>query len=386
MFSVVPGVPAAMCLNVVSQSSLFNLHACWCLLCCACCTTESQRSGVSGVPPLPQFFHSPMPRRAHASPSFRFAHQDIDGRWFALPHGVEFQERFNNARSAAAFVATKLAVPVAALRKGSSVKVSKVSKKKGVSWHSAKLGWVFRTEGCSCSKSYLTECGAAHAGGKTLQDSTQSKQSVTRSPYKHVHWHKGKKSWSYGLKIKGKICHGSGYASPKKAGDEVSQLLGISINVLRKLGGRRKPNRSRVMEVLKPMLQVYCRQGKRRWDGALPGDVLDVQTRLANRRSAVHWTPAVKAVIFLAKYGPWRNALELAALTYKDALLATCKESQGSHKSQGSQLSPDSMSTIKFDKSVTLHFGREADVMYQVLTLAVRLVEKNAMARSELEA
>ena len=148
---------------------------------------------------------------------------------------------------------------------------------------------------------------------------------VTKAPYKHVHYHAAKRTWGYQVKATEGALAQNGYSSAEAAAKAVSIKLGVSMRDLRAGAKQRKPNRSRIEPILKCLLRVYAPNGDER---AAPGDLLDLRQRGSNPESAVHASIVMRAVILLAKYGPWRSALEAAFALVRDKLLAAADASQ----------------------------------------------------------
>lgn len=381
------------------------------------------------------------------SAKYRFVRQDASGHWNVQLHGHSFPDRFQQCQSAAAFAARKLQVPVSATLRSSPTKVSKVSQVPGINWHACKLGWVFRcgASGLSCSKAYLTEEEAAQESqgskGSVALKGSQDKLSgvLTRSAYKHIHYHKAKKTWHYLVKVKGISVRGGGFSTPEAAAKIVAATLGVSLFALRASAKQRKANRSRVLVCFQSLLQLYCPRGS---EDNLPGDLRDLSSRSSNSSSAVHSTPVVRAVLMLAKYGPWRTALEAAALPLRSELMAAseasqqalhslqrCLVSQGSQRSQVKRTrghdtdrmsqakrrvkqEPDQASQVsqaasskpqnprqeplsclvpgiqrkkEFTSYIVAHCQREAIVMYKLLAGAVKNVRQDRKACRELQ-
>ena len=258
------------------------------------------------------------------SARYKFVYRAIDRTWKWRLHGQGSVGGFSSDVGAARDLAAKLVVPVGALKRSNPTIVQKPSPARGVSWHSGKMGWLCRANNESTSKAFFT-CEEAAAAAKVKISNSQIavKATQTLSPYKFVfraHPNFARKkvthvTWAFRVCKRGHSTYQSGFSTALDAAKQAAHTLGVPLSSLKK-AKTRKPTKTRVRELLKPMLKIFKASSTIRAAPYLPADFADLLRR-STQRNNIACVGVLRSCIVCSKYGPFRDAISGAVSHFK---------------------------------------------------------------------
>ena len=246
-----------------------------------------------------------MPLENYYGIRYRFTcHHIADGRWGWRCHGVASKGWLASEYDAARDLASRLMVPVRALLKSGSKRVSKCSPIAGVSWHSGQIGWVHKS---GTGGVFFTPAAAAKAA-KHLVPKAKAKAKAEATPkvcktmFKHVYWHRQHSKWY--VRHPEWPFH-SYFDCEWDAANALADELDIDVDML-VIPARANP--ADCIQKLKLFLGVYAEALPRGHD-KYPGDLADDNRRAEASQSSRNVPPPVEMISVLARCGPIRDVV-----------------------------------------------------------------------------